>query len=36
MLLLVKLHGEVCLKVLIGKHFFCYFMEKLDTQLKAH
>ena len=37
---LVKLHGEPCLtvclnkiKVLIGKHFFCYFKENLGTNL---
>ena len=41
--LLVKLHDEVCLtaylnkiKVLIGKHFFCYFKKNLGTYLKTH
>ena len=37
----VKFHDELCLtvylnkiKILIGKHFFCYFKENLDTLLE--
>ena len=41
--ILIKLHCKVCLttclkniKVLVGKHFFRYFKENVDTYLKEH